>query len=136
MVERFQRDPAEVGRARGLVRRTLRAWGLYDEVEALELGVSELVTNAIMHGEGVIEVRLAANGTRVRLEVSDEGRHPVMVRARQPGDLAVGGWGLRLVEHEVDRWGTADRQDRTVVWAEKRTDGTRCAGNGHADGHD
>lgn len=116
------------------MRRTLRAWGLHEQVPALELGVSELVTNAVVHGEGTIEVRLAANASRVRLEVSDQGGRPVAPRSRRPGDLAVGGWGLRLVEREADRWGAADSPGRTLVWVEKRTDESRGADDAHVEG--
>ena len=42
-----------------MVRSQLEAWGLTAELPALELAVSELVTNAIVHGCGQVEVRIA-----------------------------------------------------------------------------
>ena len=39
--------------------------------------MSELVTNALVHGEGVAEVTLTATGTSVRLEVLDHGQDAV-----------------------------------------------------------
>ena len=47
--------------------------GPAEEAPTFELAVSELVTNALVHGEGVVEVTLTATGTSVRLEVLDHG---------------------------------------------------------------
>lgn len=108
-----------------MVRSLLEAWGLSAELPALELAVSELVTNAIVHGCGQVEVHLADVDGCVRLEVGDEGAvgtPPPMLRSdRSNGE---GGWGLRLVEGLSDTWGTHRDGERTHVWMERRTDGT------------
>ncbi|WP_431968618.1 SpoIIE family protein phosphatase [Actinacidiphila sp. bgisy160] len=46
----FPSDPAVVCRARTLATRQLAQWGLEQLAESTELIVSELVTNAIIHG--------------------------------------------------------------------------------------
>ena len=79
--------------------------------------VSELVSNAIVHGDGQIGVGLSRNGQSLRLEVTDEGGdarpriHP----------RTIGGWGLQFVDQLADDWGTEQRGDSTLVWAVKRT---------------
>jgi anti-sigma regulatory factor (Ser/Thr protein kinase) len=134
VVEHFQPDTSEIGRARRFVRRTLDAWGLHKQVPAFELSVSELVTNAIMHGRGVIELKLATAGSHVRLEVSDDGPSGVTEWPADSSALAAGGRGLRIVEHEMDRWGTSSEPDRTVVWLEKQTDGRAHPDDADVDG--
>jgi anti-sigma regulatory factor (Ser/Thr protein kinase) len=81
----------------------------------LRLVVSELVTNAVRHGEGAIELRLWRDGTTVRGEVVDEGggfEHEV----RAEGWDDVGGRGLGIVERMTRRWGI--REGTTHVWFE------------------
>jgi anti-sigma regulatory factor (Ser/Thr protein kinase) len=56
VIGRFRRDATEIGEARRLVRSSLRSWGLGEEAPSLELAVGELVTNALVHGEGLFEV--------------------------------------------------------------------------------
>jgi anti-sigma regulatory factor (Ser/Thr protein kinase) len=105
-----------------MVRGLLAMWGLAAEQGPIELAVSELVTNAIMHGCGLIDVRLAVAGDLIRLEVADQGGGPSAPRRsrRQPSEFA-GGWGLDLVERLSDAWGHSRDGGRTRVWMERRT---------------
>src|SRR4051812_29919581 len=77
----------------------------------LELVLSELVTNAVMHGRGAVEVLLEPlRGGRVRGHVADQGDGPVAVRPRADD---TGGMGLRLVDAGA-RWGVQGPPPR--VW--------------------
>ena len=114
LIARFGRQPSEVRRARDLVRTSLDSWGLRADAQALELAVSELVTNAVMHGAGSIEVQLSAHGPEVRLEVVDEGDGSPAVRDQR--DDEYGGWGLRLVQELADSWGSETALGFTRVW--------------------
>src|SRR3954454_5407609 len=70
---------------------------LSDEAAAnLKLVASELVTNAVAHGDGAITVRLELLDDVVRIEVIDKGDRsaPAIRRTADEG----GGYGLRLVE--------------------------------------
>jgi anti-sigma regulatory factor (Ser/Thr protein kinase) len=99
----------------------MEAWGYDGESQAVELAVSEMVTNAIVHGRGLIEVRLAVNDDRVHLEVSDEGGGPSIPEFAPGGRAEMGGWGLRLVESLAETWGVRNDADgRTRVWMERR----------------
>jgi anti-sigma regulatory factor (Ser/Thr protein kinase) len=105
-----------------MVRSQLEDWGFPEELAALELAVSELVTNAVVHGRGQIEVLIAEVDGCLRLEVRDEGT----VRASRPtvrSDDGDGGWGLRLVEGLSDTWGTQCDGGSTHVWMERHTQG-------------
>jgi len=118
VIARFGRQPSEVRRARDLVRTSLDSWGLRADAQALALAVSELVTNALVHGDGSIEVQLSAHGPEVRLEVLDEGDGSPAVHDRRDGEF--GGWGLRLVEELADSWGSETGPRSTRVWMVKQ----------------
>jgi anti-sigma regulatory factor (Ser/Thr protein kinase) len=84
------------------------------------VAASELVTNAIMHGEGGVDVTVLRLADRLRLEVLDEGFGSRPIQIRDASTTGQGGWGLRLVEGISDSWG-ADRQPgHTLVWMERR----------------
>jgi anti-sigma regulatory factor (Ser/Thr protein kinase) len=79
--------------------------------EDAALMVSELVTNALLHGVGSISLRVDVEAAVLRVEVSDEGNVAV---APSPTAGAHGGWGLRIVEELADDWGV--REGSTKVW--------------------
>ncbi|HEX8645812.1 MAG TPA: ATP-binding protein [Thermoleophilaceae bacterium] len=77
--------------------------------------LSELVSNAIQHASrGKLELTLALDGGRLRVEVADPGRGFDPGPSRK-GDE--GGWGLLIVDHLADDWGV-EGGERTVVWFE------------------
>jgi anti-sigma regulatory factor (Ser/Thr protein kinase) len=90
-------------------------------VLALELAVSELVSNAVVHGEGTIEVELTSDDEEVRLAVADAGGGQPVLRPATTPDARVGGWGLGLVDELADDWGTANDEAGTRVWVVRRT---------------
>jgi anti-sigma regulatory factor (Ser/Thr protein kinase) len=69
-----------------------------------ELVLSELVTNAVRHGEGDIHVILTETGGRLSGEVVDHG--PSFARPRvRLRPVSAGGWGLVIVAALTERWG-------------------------------
>ena len=85
------------------------------QLEALRLLVSEMVTNSVRHGEGAetVDVRLWLGRGVVRLEVEDRG--PGFMPRGVPGEG--GGWGLVLVDRLARRWGVRSGP-ATTVWLE------------------
>jgi anti-sigma regulatory factor (Ser/Thr protein kinase) len=75
------------------------------------LMVSELVTNALLHGQGVITLRITSTTKHITVEVADEGHGEVALAHRAD---ASGGWGLRIVDELADAWGSDS--GRTRVW--------------------
>jgi signal transduction histidine kinase len=67
------REPQYSGRAREEARQALSGCGLGEHSDMAELVVSELVTNALCHGDGLIEMRLSYAGGDLRVEVHDGG---------------------------------------------------------------
>ncbi|RKQ92189.1 anti-sigma regulatory factor (Ser/Thr protein kinase) [Solirubrobacter pauli] len=104
------RSPDSIGVARRFVEShatTLTARGRGDAV----LMVSELVTNALVHGTGEISLSIDLASEAITVEVSDEGNVRV---APSPTPGAHGGWGLRIVDQLADDWGI--REGSTKVW--------------------
>lgn len=116
--------PLAAMRARQLVGERLSSWHLDDHVDTLALVVTELVTNAIQHGEArdTLDLELKADDQRIRLTVVDGSAiRPV---ARQVETEETSGRGLRIVEQLVDRWGTDDNPGGGKrVWVELHVTG-------------
>jgi anti-sigma regulatory factor (Ser/Thr protein kinase) len=113
-------DKAQIGTARRFVRETLGTWGLSTQIAEIVVAASELVTNAIMHGEGGVEVTVLRLADRLRLEVVDEGFGSRPIQIRDASATGQGGWGLRLVEGISNSWGADRRPGHTLVWMERR----------------
>ncbi|MYV39955.1 SpoIIE family protein phosphatase [Streptomyces sp. SID1328] len=109
-------EPAAVPTARHLVSRQLKEWGLEHLVTKMELIVSELVTNAVRHGDGPSRIRLIRHHL-LTCEVSDS--HTGHPRPRHPRNLDESGRGLYLVAQLSRRWGSRSAADGKVVWAEQ-----------------
>ncbi|AEW94435.1 MULTISPECIES: ATP-binding protein [Streptomycetaceae] len=113
--------------ARDFTRQALHDWGWLPATSAdrrasaedILLVVSELVTNACLHGGGPQELRLHGAPKLLRLEVTDGGtgdpapRTPH--RAGRPG-----GHGMFIVQRLCLDWGVrrAERMPGKTVWAE------------------
>ncbi|MEU9173885.1 SpoIIE family protein phosphatase [Streptomyces sp. NPDC048420] len=109
-------DPSAVAQARKDAVAQVEAWGLDDAAFVTELVVSELVTNAIRHGEPPIQLRLIHDKTLI-CEVSDgSNTAPHLRRARTYDE---GGRGLLLVAQLTQRWGTRQSARGKTIWAEQ-----------------
>ena len=111
----LSREPKAVRTARGALERLdgeFPSARLYDA----SLCLSELVSNAVQHpgSGGDLEMTLAVNGERLRVEVADSGA------GFDPGTPTKGderGWGLFIVDQLADEWGVS-AGERNVVWFE------------------
>ncbi|NJP42563.1 SpoIIE family protein phosphatase [Streptomyces sp. PRB2-1] len=108
-------QPQTPGRARRLVRQALRRWDLDDQLEAAELLVSEIVTNAVRYAERPITLRLLRTDV-LRCEVGDDA--PLLPRMRHAAPEEEGGRGLYLVNRMAQRWGATRLGAGKVVWFE------------------
>lgn len=109
---------AAPGAARHAVIAVLGGWGFRDErwLQAAELLVSELVTNAVRHGGGAVAFSVESHDGQVVLCVADSSSAPP--RHRDPDHD--GGRGLALIEAFSTRWGVRDHQGGKQVWVELR----------------
>lgn len=84
--------------------------------DTVELLVSEVATNALVHGDGQVRVRVLTAGSRLRVEVSD-GSSDLPV-PRHAADDAEGGRGLALVAALSTDWGVELAEGGKTVWFE------------------
>lgn len=101
--------------ARQLVRR------LVDRKDAellstVELLVTELVTNSVVHATSAPRVEVELHRDRVRVAVHDSD--PTMPRQRVPDQDRPGGRGILLLDRLASRWGAEPTGDGKVVWFE------------------
>jgi anti-sigma regulatory factor (Ser/Thr protein kinase) len=102
--------------ARRFVRDHLVAWGMPGLTDSVELMVSELVTNAIVHARSDARLVARQNGPTLRIEVEDWGDGaPVL---REPGPECPSGRGLRFVDALSDAWGATATANGKCVWFE------------------
>ncbi|MEV7888525.1 SpoIIE family protein phosphatase [Streptomyces sp. NPDC002817] len=108
-------DPAAVSRFRAAVTEQLAAWGLEELSFTVELVASELVTNAIRHATGPVQLRLLRDRALI-CEVSDgSSTSPRLRRAKNEDE---GGRGLFLVAQLTERWGTRYTPEGKIIWTE------------------
>ncbi|MEU9455027.1 SpoIIE family protein phosphatase [Streptomyces sp. NPDC048277] len=113
---RLALDPAEVRRARAVVREQLHDWGLARLADSAELMVSELVTNAIRHSHSrPVQLRLI-RGETLLCEVDDDDHTLPTLLSTAPGDDS--GRGLRVVSTLAREWGTSRTTAGKTVWFE------------------
>ena len=86
------------------------------------LVITELVTNAFLHGGGYVGMNVTAAGHGLRLEVRDRNRVPPLLGHASEESLT--GRGMRVVASLASRWGAEVRDDGKVVWAELSGDTT------------
>jgi anti-sigma regulatory factor (Ser/Thr protein kinase) len=110
--------------ARAFVADTLETWAIEPEdVEAVQLVVSELITNAVLHAaeSSAITLELAMTGDAVRVMVSDHSPRQPQQRGEPAPWSAESGRGIQLVDAITDRWGTEPRRPQgKTVWCELR----------------
>ncbi|WP_372409258.1 SpoIIE family protein phosphatase [Streptomyces luteireticuli] len=107
--------PQTARQARRLARRALDRWELGELSDAVELLVSEVITNAVRYAERPITLRLLRTNV-LRCEVGDDV--PQLPRLRQARPSDEGGRGLYLVNKLARRWGATRLSTGKVVWFE------------------
>ncbi len=107
--------------ARRWVVGTCEDIGRDDLIECAEIGTSELVTNALLHAETPISVRVRGTREHPRVEVRDGSRLvPELPQTSTPQEedelLLTFGRGLSIVARAADAWGVDVDDDGKAVW--------------------
>ncbi|WP_367138179.1 MULTISPECIES: ATP-binding protein [Streptomyces] len=118
VVWRWSRHPHCVGLARAVLSRALETWGLASVEDAALLVLSELLTNAVVHGRvspgREIETRFQLEAGALRIRVDDASEQWPSARSQR----AEGGRGLALVGALSITWGVSNRVGvGKSVWA-------------------
>lgn len=118
-------DPRSVQEARRWVSSACEELGRVDLLECAILGVSELVTNALLHAGDPITVRLRGTTDHPRIEVTDGSPEPPVLTVAAAPELddllATFGRGLSIVARCSVAWGATIEPEGKVVWFEPAT---------------
>jgi hypothetical protein len=142
--------PRSVQEARRWAVRTCEAIDRQDLCECAELGVSELVTNALLHGDPPTRLQLRGTTEHPRIEVSDGSTVAPQPSSRgggidldafdldafdsgATGDIditSLGGFGrgLDIVSRASAAWGAVIEDDGKTVWFEPAPEFSDTAG--------
>lgn len=121
----FRRERRSVPAAREFTARALSDWLVTARTGDVLLCVSELATNALVHGvppgRGYrlrLHLDLEGSGDLLRVEVHDSGPGLSDVREAGSGGEDEGGRGLLLVSALAEKWGVHERHPGKTVWCE------------------
>jgi CheY-like chemotaxis protein len=122
-------DVGSSAAARRFMEETLRRWSCGEVLDVVNLLVSELVTNAVVHGGSEADVSVILTPSALRVEVGD--RHEFIPSPKaDDDDWATSGRGLALVELLAQAWGTEQVMGGKVIWFEvARPDGEEASGS-------
>jgi anti-sigma regulatory factor (Ser/Thr protein kinase) len=112
--------------ARGAVTSQLGGRLVEGRVRDLNLVISEIVNNSVLHGgvdeDGWIEIDYSISDTGIRVEIKDTGLQG-NPEPREPDPESGGGFGLFIVDALSRRWGV-EHDPVLCVWFEFELDGT------------
>ncbi|MET9593686.1 ATP-binding protein [Streptomyces sp. NPDC006516] len=115
---RFARRKTSVRASRDFVTDVLTEWRLTPLIEDMRLCVSELATNALLHGAPPgreFAVQLSTTDDLVRLEVRDSGDGTPV--CRQPDSASCSGRGLHIAHQLAAELGVRHHTVGKTVWA-------------------
>ncbi|GCE00856.1 ATP-binding SpoIIE family protein phosphatase [Embleya hyalina] len=115
-------DLLGVAQARHFLRDALRQWSLLPMLDDLEVLVSEVVTNALIHAHSEVDLRLRAYPHRIRVEVRDSDPYPPVPTTLLRDDAlnveAESGRGLLIVDALATAWGSSPAGRGKTTWFE------------------
>ena len=109
--------------ARRWVAEVVEEIGRSELRDNAELAMSEVVTNAILHGRAPVSVRLRGTRDHPRVEVRDGSTEPPTIASGEGAvdlldDLPTFGRGLSIVASASEAWGAEKDGDGKLVWFE------------------
>ncbi len=116
-------DPGNAARGRTWARRILpelliRAprTTLYDDMDLL---LTEMITNAVVHGGGLQQTQVSNTGGHLRLATADQDPRTPILRPHR-GSRETNGRGMHFIDTIADQWGVQRHYstDGKTVWAD------------------
>ena len=103
--------------ARAFLTRLLDGWGIGDEViDDASLLASELMSNAVKHGGGVVDLKIEAEDGLLHVGVHDNSDGAPTIK--EAGPSSPGGRGMWIVQSVAHDWGTDPDGSGKTVWFE------------------
>jgi anti-sigma regulatory factor (Ser/Thr protein kinase) len=131
-------DLQGVSQVRCFLRDLLYRWDLLPLLDDLELLVSEVVTNALIHAHSEVDLRLREYPDRVRVETRDSDPYPpvptALLEEETSNQEAESGRGLLIVDALASTWGSSPAGRGKITWFEIDVcaglrDRRRCGGS-------
>lgn len=113
---RLAGEPHSPRQARRIAAEALRRWQYDEELDTVELLVSELVTNVVTHAGSDLSIVVELVDHAVRVEVIDASPDPPIKRNPEP--TTEHGRGVSLVDSLAAAWGFEERPTGKSVWFE------------------
>ncbi|MEU4897328.1 SpoIIE family protein phosphatase [Streptomyces sp. NPDC021722] len=121
-MEILRHDLQGVKATRRFIRNTLHSWGLDTVADEIELMASEIVTNALVHADSAVDMRLHEYDRYIRLEVRDSDVTPPVpssfLTSEEENSQAEHGRGLVIVDTLATNWGSSPGGRGKTVWLE------------------
>lgn len=111
---------SSVPEGRAFVRKALTAWHCESCADEALLLSSEVLTNALRHAAGPIDLRVRRTTRELTVEVAD--RNPQMPQPREAGEEEESGRGLLLVRALASEWGVRPTDEGKSTWFTLRLD--------------
>lgn len=109
-----------VAQVRDFLRDLLRQWDRAPLQDTMELVTTEVVTNALIHADSEVELRLREYPDHIRVEVRDSDPHPpvptAIVADEETNQEAESGRGLLIVDALAGDWGSSPAGRGKTTW--------------------
>lgn len=117
-----QYDLQSVASVRHSLEPVLARWQLEPMLDDMQLVLSEAVTNALVHAQSDVDIRLRRHGRGVRVEIQDRSSRPPVPRVILSDDSvnaeAESGRGLLIVDALCSEWGSTPAGWGKSIWIE------------------
>jgi serine phosphatase RsbU (regulator of sigma subunit)/anti-sigma regulatory factor (Ser/Thr protein kinase) len=117
-----RRDLQRVAHMRHFLRDLLHQWDLAPLMDDLLLMASEVVTNALIHAQSEVDMRIREYPDRLRVEVRDSDPRPPVPTAILTDEVnnqdAESGRGLLIVDGLASAWGSSPAGRGKTTWFE------------------
>ncbi|MCX4538236.1 SpoIIE family protein phosphatase [Streptomyces sp. NBC_01669] len=111
-----------VSSVRHYLKDLFRRWGTEPLLDDMQLALCEVVTNALIHAQSDVDIRLRRQADGVRVEVQDRSPQPpiptVIVTEEAMNAEAESGRGLLIVDALATAWGSSPAGWGKTTWIE------------------
>ncbi|WP_317447138.1 SpoIIE family protein phosphatase [Streptomyces collinus] len=115
-------DLHAVKAARQFISDSLHTWGMDQMIDSFQLVTSEIVTNALIHADSDVDLRLREYPDHLRLEVRDTDPTPPVPASitltDDTNEHAEHGRGLIIVDSLSSEWGNSPSGRGKTVWVD------------------
>lgn len=115
---RFGAELEGVAEARRFCRAALGSWGLSASTPAVDVLVTELASNSVLHTRSDYSVTLTYDGEVLRVGVTDPSSRGPVIKSHSV--RAMSGRGLHLVAAYAEAWTVEYHESGKTVWASLR----------------